>query len=538
MSVNGETVTAQGTNVNPATDVIAVDGETISLDTPRHYIALNKPLGYVSTVSDPYADKKVVDLVRVDGARIVPVGRLDADSEGLLLMSDDGDFVFKVTHPSQSMGKTYMVTVKGKPTEDALKRIAKGLKLADGYTTAPAGAKYVGKGTEPGSSLVELVLHEGKYRQVRRMLDAIGHPVLRLVRTRVGPVLIGTLQPGEWRNLTAHELRLIAEGKNAPDPEPVVEERFGQRGHYDGERRPPERERVYVQRRPMSGNAPGGARPGGRPPQRPSFGGDRPRPQGLNRPGDDRPQFGGDRPRPSFGDRPQGDRPRPSFGDRPQGDRPRPAFGSDRPQGDRPRPSFGGDRPRPAFGGDRPRPSFGGDRPQYGGNRPSGGDRPRFGGDRPQGGRPRPQGDRPAFGGDRRPQGGGERRFDSRPTGQGGGDRPRPSFGNDRPQNRPQDGAPRPRFDAPRPQGGGDRPQFGNDRPRPSFGGDRPRPQFGGDRPRPSFGGGGGDRPNNSYRGGGGDAPRRPFNSGGGQGGGTRPPYRPAQRPRDSNTRS
>ena len=526
--MNGETITAQGTNVDPATDEITVDGAKVDPNAVRHYIALHKPIGYVSTVSDPYAEKKVVDLVEIEGARLVPVGRLDADSEGLLLMSDDGDFVFKVTHPSQSMGKTYIATVKGKPTEDMLKRIQKGLKLADGYTTAPAGARNVGRGQEPGSHLLELVLHEGKYRQVRRMMDAIGHPVLRLVRTRVGPVLIGDLQPGEWRALTENELRLIAEGKNAVDPEPQAEERFGQRGHYDGERREPQRERVYVQRRPVQG-------------------GNGQRPQGLNRPqyGNDRP--GGDRPRPQFGS-----------GDRPQGDRPRPSF-NDRPQGDRPRPSFGGDRPRPAFndrpgGNDIPRPQ--GDRPAFGGSRPSGGgERPRFGsGDRPQGDRPRPSfgGDRPrpSFGGDRpRPQGGsGGGRFNSAPPrrpfnsgGQGGsgvGDRPRPAFGSgERPQNRPQDGAPRPRFDAPRPQnggGGGDRPQYGGDRPRPSFGGDRPRPSFGG-----------GGRPNNSYRGGGGDAPRRPFNGGGGvpserdprTGGGTRPPYRPVQKPRDSDKR-
>ncbi|MBC8140259.1 MAG: rRNA pseudouridine synthase, partial [Armatimonadetes bacterium] len=170
--VNGEPVTAQGTNVDPDTDTITVDGETISVNAKRYYVALNKPLGYVSTVSDPFAEKKVVDLVKIPGSRLVPVGRLDADSEGLILLSDDGDFVFKVTHPTQSMGKTYVVTVKGKPTVDAIKRISKGLKLADNYTTAPAKVTDLGRGNEPGSTVLELVLHEGKYRQVRRMLDA------------------------------------------------------------------------------------------------------------------------------------------------------------------------------------------------------------------------------------------------------------------------------------------------------------------------------------------------------------------------------
>ncbi len=523
--MNGETTTAQGTNVDPETDEIAVDDQIISASGKRHYVALHKPVGFVSTVSDPHVDQKVVDLVTIPGARLVPVGRLDADSEGLLLMSNDGDFVFKVTHPSQSMGKTYLVTVKGKPDGNALTRIAKGLKLADGYVTAPASAKIVGKGHDPGTTLLELVLHEGKYRQVRRMLDALGYPVLRLIRTRVGPVRLAELQPGEWRHLTKDELRLIGEGKNAPDVEPDEQQRFGQRGHYDGERREPQRERVYIQGnrrpappRPGGSFAPRGDREGGpRPMDRPA-----PRPMGRPTPGGNRPSFGGNR-------------------DGGNGS------GNDRP-------NFGGDRPR--FGG-------GGDRPRFGG----GGDRPSFGGDRRPQGPPRPGGP-PSDGGNRFRGNDEPSRFGppSRPQGPGNGDRPRYD---DRPQFRGGSGGPpsRPQF------GGGGRPSYGNDRPRP--GGDRPpsgggggdRPRFGGDRPgpgngdRPRFSGGGGDRPgfgggrppqdrgdsgprpNNSFRGNGGGgsgpAPRRPFNSGGGPGGGSRPrpPYRPQQKPRDSNTR-
>ncbi|MBC7807642.1 MAG: pseudouridine synthase [Akkermansiaceae bacterium] len=505
VKVNGETIKAQGTNVNPETDEITVDDQIISVSAKRHYVALHKPVGFVSTVSDPHAEQKVVDLVNIPGARLVPVGRLDADSEGLLLMSDDGDFVFKVTHPSQSMGKTYLATVKGKPDANAVTRITKGLKLADGYVTAPAGAKIVGRGAEPGTSILELVLHEGKYRQVRRMLDALGYPVVRLVRTRVGPVRLGELQPGEWRPLTKDELRLIEEGKNAPDVEPDETQRFGQRGHYDGERREPQRERVYIQ---------GNRRPAP------------PRPSGSFAP---------------RGDRDNGPRPAP----RPMG---RPAPGGNRP-------SFGGDR---NGGGGNDRPNFGGDRPRFGG-----GDRPRFNSDRRPQGPPRPGGP-PNGGGGNRFQGNDEqRRFGppSRSQGPGNGDRPRyddrPQFrgGSGGPPNRPQFGGnrppsgDRPQFGGGRPpSGGGDRPRFGGDRPR--SGGDRPAPgngdrtRFNGGGDRPGFGvgrppqgrGGSGPRPNNSFRGnGGGDAPRRPFNSGGQ--GGSRPPYRPQQKPRDSNTR-
>lgn len=495
--------------MDPETDEITVDNQIISASGKRHYIALHKPVGYVSTVSDPHVEQKVVDLVNIPGARLVPVGRLDSDSEGLLLMSNDGDFVFKVTHPSQSMGKTYLVTVKGKPDANAITRISKGLKLADGYVTAPASAKVVGRGQEPGSSLLELVLHEGKYRQVRRMLDALGYPVLRLLRTRVGPVRLGELQPGEWRPLTKDELRLIEEGKNAPDIEPDEQQRFGQRGHYDGERREPQRERVYIQgnRRPTP-----------------------PRPGGSFAPRNDR----------DNGPRPMG---RPAPRPAPGGNRPQ--FGGNRPTSGNDRPNFGGDRPR--FGGDRPAQGGGGDRPRFGG-----GDRPPFNGDRrPQDG-PRPGGfqgdggnrfrgnDEPRrFGPPPRPQGGGEDRprYDDRPQFRGGNSGPsRPQQGGRPPSgDRPQFGGGRP------PSGGGDRPRFGGDRPaqgngdRPRFSGGGDRPGFGGGRP-PQGRGDSGPRPNNSFRGnGGGNAPRRP-SSGGGQDG-SRPPYRPQQKPRDSNTR-
>ena len=138
--IDGEVVTQPGTVVDPDKHAVTVDGTPISRGTKRRYVALYKPVGYVSTVRDPHAEKKVTDLVTIPGARMVPAGRLDADSEGLILLSNDGDFIYRVTHPSQSIGKRYEVTVKGTPDDATLRRLSKGLSLDDGHVTAPAGA--------------------------------------------------------------------------------------------------------------------------------------------------------------------------------------------------------------------------------------------------------------------------------------------------------------------------------------------------------------------------------------------------------------
>lgn len=221
VAVDGEVVRQLGTVVDPDVQKVTFDGEAVKVAHRRHYIALHKPAGYVSTVSDPHAEKKVTDLVQIPGARLVPVGRLDADSEGLLLLSDDGDFVFKVTHPSQSLGKTYVVTVVGKPDEETLKRLSRGLRLeGESRKTAPANATWAGKGREKGTHIIEMVLHEGRNRQIRRMLEMVGHPVVRLVRTRVGPVELGILPEGQWRPLTRDEVAAIFEHGRKPAGEP------------------------------------------------------------------------------------------------------------------------------------------------------------------------------------------------------------------------------------------------------------------------------------------------------------------------------
>jgi pseudouridine synthase len=216
VAVDGKVVTTPGTQVDVETQTIAVDGKPIAAaPAKRHYIALHKPVGYVSTVRDRHAPRKVTDLVALPGVRLVPAGRLDADSEGLLLLSDDGDFVYRVTHPSHSVGKTYRATVKGAPDAATLRRLARGLALDDGVHTAPAAARRIGRGPEPGTSVVELVLHEGRNRQVRRMLETVGHPVVRLVRIKVGPIALGDLAPGAWRPLTGQEIEALTQGGKA-----------------------------------------------------------------------------------------------------------------------------------------------------------------------------------------------------------------------------------------------------------------------------------------------------------------------------------
>ena len=221
--VNGETVTEKGVLVDPTKDKIVVDGKPLPTPGKRHYIALHKPVGYVSTVSDPYAQKIVTELINLPGVALKPAGRLDADSEGLMLLSDDGDFIYKVTHPSKSIGKVYVVTVKGSPAPEVYETLAKGLMIpGEARKTAQARVVRIGKG-ERGTTLLEMTLHEGRKRQIRRMLETVGHPVIRLVRVEIGPVKLGVLALGAWRSLTAKEIEAILTGMPYNSPKPAAE---------------------------------------------------------------------------------------------------------------------------------------------------------------------------------------------------------------------------------------------------------------------------------------------------------------------------
>ncbi|MFL6206432.1 MAG: pseudouridine synthase [Acidimicrobiales bacterium] len=198
--VNGE-VAALGRRVDPETDVVEVDGAQIGVRPGLVHYLLNKPQGVITTADDPQGRPVVVDLVPAE-PRVFPVGRLDADSEGLLLLTNDGDLTHRLTHPSFGVDKEYLVEVEGEPARGALARLREGVDLDDGRT-APA------KVAQLDARLLRITIHEGRNRQVRRMCEAVGHPVRRLVRTRIGPITDRALKPGEWRALTQDEVRAL-----------------------------------------------------------------------------------------------------------------------------------------------------------------------------------------------------------------------------------------------------------------------------------------------------------------------------------------
>jgi 23S rRNA pseudouridine2605 synthase len=209
VTVNG--VVAQlGQRADGARDVITVDAIPVPGREGLAYYLVNKPAGVICTASDPQGRPTVTTLVPA-GPRVFPVGRLDISSEGLIVLTNDGDLAYKLTHPSFGVLKEYVVEVEGTLSREALGRLRRGVPLDDGMT-APAKVSLLG----PGSARV--TIHEGRNRQVRRMCEAVGHPVRRLVRTRIGPVSAPELGTGEWRQLSAGEIRLLWESASSPGP--------------------------------------------------------------------------------------------------------------------------------------------------------------------------------------------------------------------------------------------------------------------------------------------------------------------------------
>ena len=206
VSVNGEVISRLATTVEPGADVVEVDGERVFLPESFTTIMVNKPVGVVVTMRDPQGRPTVADLVSDVQARVVPVGRLDADSEGLLLMTDDGRLAHRVTHPSFELDKVYEVTARGELSEPDRRRLEDGVIL-DGRRTSKARVDVAS--TEHNRTLAVVTIHEGRKRQIRRMFEAVGHPVRELRRVRVGPLELGDLCPGAWRNLTPRELRAL-----------------------------------------------------------------------------------------------------------------------------------------------------------------------------------------------------------------------------------------------------------------------------------------------------------------------------------------
>jgi 23S rRNA pseudouridine2605 synthase/16S rRNA pseudouridine516 synthase len=217
VEVNGRVVTELGTRIDPAADRVAVDGVAIQLDVSKRYVMLNKPTGVVSTMADERGRRDLREFVADYEERLFNVGRLDADTSGLLLLTNDGDLAQVLAHPSFGVEKTYLATVAGAVTPATLRRLRDGVELDDGPIRADK-ARVVGEPSR-GRSLVEITLHSGRNRIVRRMLDAVGHPVQQLVRRQFGPLHLGTLASGRTRDLGKLELgQLLTLARTPPSP--------------------------------------------------------------------------------------------------------------------------------------------------------------------------------------------------------------------------------------------------------------------------------------------------------------------------------
>ena len=207
VSVNGKVVTELGTKINPSLDKIVVEGKEIKQENEHIYILLNKPIGYVTTVKDQFNRESVLDLVKTN-KRLVPVGRLDMYTSGALILTNDGDFVYKVTHPKHEIEKTYTVTIKGIVKQEEVEMLKQGVKIED-YITKPARVKILKTDEEKNQSRLEITIHEGKNRQVRKMCEAIGHKVLALHRSKIAGIGVKDIELGKWRYLKEQEVKKI-----------------------------------------------------------------------------------------------------------------------------------------------------------------------------------------------------------------------------------------------------------------------------------------------------------------------------------------
>lgn len=207
VTINGQIVSEMGIMVCDK-DEIAVDGSPVILPITddKLYIALNKPVGYVSTASDQFGRPTVLDLVKEIKERLYPVGRLDYDTSGLIILTNDGDFTYRLTHPSHEIDKVYEAEVSGIPTPDEIKHFEKGIWI-ENYLTSPAKLSIVR--VEEGNAVIHVTIHEGKNRQVRKMCKAIGHQVLKLKRISIGPIALTNLSEGKWRRLTNKEVESL-----------------------------------------------------------------------------------------------------------------------------------------------------------------------------------------------------------------------------------------------------------------------------------------------------------------------------------------
>ena len=208
VKVNGIVITELGTKINPQTDKIEFEGNLINGEIKKVYILLNKPIGVVTTSKDQFGRESVLDLVKVK-QRIVPVGRLDMYTSGALILTDDGDFIYKVTHPKHEINKTYTVTLVGIVTEEDIEKLRAGVIIDENYLTKPAKVRIMKIDQEKKISRVEITIHEGKNRQVRKMCEAIGKKVIALHRAKIGNLGVKDLKLGTWRYMTKKEVESI-----------------------------------------------------------------------------------------------------------------------------------------------------------------------------------------------------------------------------------------------------------------------------------------------------------------------------------------
>mgnify|MGYP005777611533 FL=1 len=208
IKVNGNVIMELGTKIDPNKDVVEVDGKKISnIAGKKVYILLNKPIGYVTTTRDQFNRNTVLDLVNVK-EKVLPVGRLDMYTSGAIILSNDGDFIYKITHPKYEVEKTYNVTLKGQVTDEEIEQLKNGVQI-ENYVTGKAKVKILRIDKEKDLSRVEIIIHEGKNREVRKMCEAIGRKVLALHRTKIGNISVKDLRLGTWRYLKPNEIKSL-----------------------------------------------------------------------------------------------------------------------------------------------------------------------------------------------------------------------------------------------------------------------------------------------------------------------------------------
>ena len=206
ISVNGSVITELGTKVNPQKDVVVYRGEEVKLDNRHVYVLLNKPVGYVTTVKEQFGRPTVIDLVKGVDAKLLPVGRLDMYTSGALILTNDGDFIFKVTHPKNEVEKTYNATVKGIVKKEDVVKLENGVEIDD-YISGKAKVKILKIDEQKNISRIQITIHEGKNREVRKMCDAIGKSVISLHRCKIGNIDVKDLKIGKWRYLNQDEVK-------------------------------------------------------------------------------------------------------------------------------------------------------------------------------------------------------------------------------------------------------------------------------------------------------------------------------------------